>query len=124
MERIRQTSFGRFEREECFYIYLNQSLGCLTDNREVQQFLKCDSSGLIWESTLRGSELHSRNACFSSLVIKGVYMAGSGIDICIADAYFRSDESHAGCMSEVLSASQTTLKITKECNLHPCVVII
>lgn len=51
-------------------------------------------------------------------------MAGSGIDSCIADAYFRSDESHAGRMNEVLSARQATIKITRECNLHPCAVIV
>ena len=115
-----------FDREECLsfiYIWTNHST-CLTDNEEVQQYLKCDSSDLIWESALKCGELHSRNTCCSPLAIKGIYTAGSGIHICIADVYIRSDESHAGCTNEVLSASQATLKITGECNLLPCAVTI
>lgn len=44
--------------------------------------------------------------------------------MCIADAYIRLDESHAGCTNEVRSASQATPKITRECKLHPCAAVI
>lgn len=70
------------------YLYLNQSPNnCLTDNREVHQFLRCDSSDLIWESTLRVGEMHSRNTCFSPLAIKGIYTSVSGIDRCVLQMF-------------------------------------
>lgn len=44
--------------------------------------------------------------------------------MCIADAYIRLDEAHAGWTNEVHSASQATPKITRECKLHPCAAMI